>query len=212
MSIVYIFGDSITYGAWDIEKSGWMARLRLFFDDLQLNNPNYYGLFYNLGIPGETTVGLIKRFESETAARGREGEEVVFIFAYGANDAAFLSEENKFRVSKDDFRHNLSEVIKKASVITKKILLINILPVVEAKNISRNGKMRLNKYMQEYNCVVQELAIELNVHLIDTYSVFMKVGHEKLLASDDGLHPNERGHQLMFETIKPIVQEMIGWQ
>ncbi len=212
MAIIYAFGDSITYGAWDIKKSGWATQLRQFLDDLQEKNPDYYCLFYNLGIPGETTDGLVKRFENELTAREREGEEAVFIFAFGANDAAYLSNEKSLRVSKEDFKINLEKVIKKATVISKKILIVNILPVIEKMNSTpRNGKIRLNKYMDEYNYVLREMADQFKVRLIDVNSVFMKVGHENLFIKDDGLHPNDEGHRIMFETIKPIVQELIGW-
>ncbi len=213
MAIIYAFGDSITYGAWDISQSGWATRLRQFLDDFQEKNPDYYCLFYNLGIPGETTNGLVKRFENEVTAREREGEEAIFIFAFGANDAAYLSNDNKFRVSKEKFRMNLEQVIGKAVIISKKILIVNILPVVEKKNSTpRNGKIRLNKYMEEYNLVLQGLADQFKIQLIDVNSVFVKTGYEKLLIQDDGLHPNDEGHKIMFDTIILEVQKLIGWE
>lgn len=114
MTVIYAFGDSITYGAWGIQTSGWAALLRQYLDDLQEKNSNYYGLFYNLGIPGETTTGLLNRFDNEVKARIRVNDESVFIFAFGANDAVFLVSENKFRTSKDEFENNLSIVFEKA--------------------------------------------------------------------------------------------------
>ncbi|MBU6427091.1 SGNH/GDSL hydrolase family protein [Patescibacteria group bacterium] len=212
MAVIYAFGDSITYGAWDIKNSGWATRLRAYLDDIQEKNPNYYGLFYNLGIPGETTDGLVKRFENETNAREREGEEAVFIFAFGANDAAFLAAQNKFRVSKEDFWTNLETVIKKALDISKNILIVNILPVIEVMNRDRNGKTRSNKYMEEYNQVLKQLADQFGLRFVDAYSLFIETGHEKLFIQDDGLHPNDKGHELMFNAIRPVVQEMIGWK
>jgi lysophospholipase L1-like esterase len=213
MAIIYSFGDSITYGAWDVERSGWAARLRQYLDDLQEKNPDYYCLFYNLGIPGETTDGLVKRFENETNARKSEREEPVFIFAYGANDSAIHSVENKFRVSREAFKDNLKQTIKKASAFSEKILLVNIIPVDEKKNGVPGKKIvRLNKYMEEYNMVLRELADQFKLPLVDVYSIFMKAGHEKLLNVDDGLHPNAEGHQIMFEAIKPVVQKMLGWE
>lgn len=209
--VIYAFGDSITYGAWDIKQSGWATRLRQFLDDLQEKNPNYYGLFYNLGIPGETTNGLVKRFDNETNAREREGEEAVFIFAFGANDAAFVTTENAFRVSAEQFESNLEDVLKKARAISKKILVVNILPVVEAMNDGRNGKTRKNEYMMKYNKVLKDLSDKFGTEFVDAYSLFMNAGHESLFIPDDGLHPNEKGHELMFNAIRTVIQKMIGW-
>ena len=212
MAIIYAFGDSITYGAWGIKSSGWANLLRQHLDDLQEKNPEYYCLFYNLGIPGETTEGLLNRFDNETNARVKKNEESIFIFAFGANDAVFSTSENKFRVSKDEYENNLSKVLEKAGKISKKILLVNILPVVESMNNGRNGKTRNNQYMEEYNLILQKLANRFELKLVDVNSVFMKAGYEKLFVQEDGLHPNDEGHQLIFETIKPVLQEMIGWE
>ena len=209
--IIYAFGDSITYGAWDIKHSGWATRLRQFLDYLQEKNPKYYGLFYNLGIPGETTDGLVKRFENETNARGRKGEQALFIFAFGANDAAFVAAENAFRVSIEQFESNLENILKKAQSISRKILVVNILPVVEVMNNGRNGKTRKNEYMVKYNKVLKELSDKFSTEFVDAYSLFMNAGHESLFTLDDGLHPNEKGHELMFNAIRPAIQKMIGW-
>jgi acyl-CoA thioesterase I len=110
MAVIYCFGDSITYGAWDIKEGGWVTRLRNYFDELQLKDQTKYFLSYNLGIPGETTDGLVKRFEGELNAREREGEDAIFIFAFGANDSVFLPSKNGFRVSKNRFVSNLETV------------------------------------------------------------------------------------------------------
>ena len=35
---ILVFGDSITYGAWDKEKSGWVNRLRLALEKAKRQN------------------------------------------------------------------------------------------------------------------------------------------------------------------------------
>ena len=41
MGRILIFGDSITYGAWD-KEGGWVQRLRKFLDERNLTDPNFY--------------------------------------------------------------------------------------------------------------------------------------------------------------------------
>ena len=209
MAVIYAFGDSITYGAWDIEKSGWAARLRVFLDEKQQKDPSFYGLFYNLGIPGETTEGLIKRFVQETQARGRGGEEAIFIFAFGANDNAYLVSKERFRVPKETYISNLDEVITKAQVISPKIILLNITPVIdEANALPRNDKVRANSYVKEYNEALGTFAKEKGLPLVDVYSVFMNAGYESLF-DEDGLHPNAEGHRLIFKAVKPVIEKLL---
>jgi len=74
---ILIFGDSITYGAWD-KEGGWVRRLRKFLDE---NYEDY--LIYNLGISGNNTDDLIERFEFETKQRLKENDETIIIFAIG---------------------------------------------------------------------------------------------------------------------------------
>ncbi len=210
MAVIYAFGDSVTYGAWDVEKSGWATRLRVFLDEKQQKDPSLYYLLYNLGIPGETTEGLVKRFDHETQARRRGDEEVIFIFAFGANDNAYLVSKERFRISKEEYISNLNTVITKARVISPKILILNITPVIdEANALPRNDKVRSNKYVTEYNEALEIFAKEKDVTLVDVYSVFMKAGYESLF-DEDGLHPNTEGHQLIFKAVKSVVEKMLS--
>ena len=209
MAVIYAFGDSITYGAWDIEKSGWATRLRVFLDEKQQKDPSLYYLLYNLGIPGETTEGLVARFADETEARGRGNQEVIFIFAFGANDNAYLVSKERFRVPKETYISNLDDVITKAQAISSKIMLLNITPVIdEANALPRNDKVRANSYVKEYNEALEIFAKEKGLPLVDVYSVFMDAGYESLF-DEDGLHPNAEGHQLIFKAVKPVIEKLL---
>jgi lysophospholipase L1-like esterase len=213
MAVVYCFGDSITYGAWDIQGSGWVARLRRHLDELQEKDQSLYFLSYNLGIPGETTDGLVKRFQTEYLARAKEDgeEESVFFFAFGANDSVFFKSTNEFRVSKDRFVSNLQKVIDSAKSNSKKIALVNIAPADEAvcaERFKERDKVRLNKNVEDYNRLISEIAKTNGLSLVDVYSAFVETDYKKLL-SEDGLHPNEKGHQLIFEKVKVVLEKLI---
>ena len=58
MSVICIFGDSISWGAWDLEAGGWVNRLKLYFD----NQPDPQIRVYNLGISGDRVGDVLKRF------------------------------------------------------------------------------------------------------------------------------------------------------
>jgi lysophospholipase L1-like esterase len=212
MAVIYCFGDSITYGAWDIKNSGWVSRLRGYLDELQEKDQSLYFLSYNLGIPGETTDGLVKRFQTEYLARAKEDgeEESVFFFAFGANDSVFFKSTNEFRVSKDRFVSNLQKVIDSAKSNSKKIALVNIAPADEAVCAKNYGdrKLRLNKNVEAYNKLIENLAQINDCKLVDIYSAYISKSYKNLL-SEDGLHPNEKGHQLIFEKVREVIDHLI---
>ena len=77
-----IWGDSITSGANDYEKGGWINML-----NLSSKNNKEYTIIYNLGIEGDTSENLIKRFEVECKARKIN----VVLFAIGINDSLYIN-------------------------------------------------------------------------------------------------------------------------
>lgn len=213
MAQIFCFGDSITYGAWDIASSGWAQKLRMYLDKRQKEDSSLYFLTYNLGVPGETTNGLMNRFLSETKVRIREDrqEENIFIFAYGANDAAIMLNQNQFCVDAEDFKNNLENVVNQAKKFGNKILIINISPVNEelAANPVNRNKSRLNKYIEAYNKIIKEITDSKGAYLVDVNSAFMDNDYKSLF-SEDGLHPNEVGHQIMFNELLKIIKPIIG--
>jgi acyl-CoA thioesterase I len=213
MAVIYCFGDSITYGAWDIKNSGWSARLRDYLDDIQLKDPAKYFLSYNLGIPGETTDGLVQRFDIEFAARSKEeeGEESIFIFAFGANDSVFMPKAGTFKVPVERFVGQMERILDTATLHSKKILLLNITPADEAVCAERyagKDKQRLNKNVEMYNAALAELASKKNIPLVDVYSAYTSADPVTLL-SEDGLHPNEAGHKVIFEKVKAALDPLL---
>jgi len=59
---ICVFGASIAWGAWDPDGGGWVTRLRRYFEI------NDYDIeVYNLGVSGNTTKDLLKRFKTNVS-------------------------------------------------------------------------------------------------------------------------------------------------
>ena len=204
------------YGAWDIKKGGWANQLRGHLDELQAKNPDLYYLTYNLGVPGENSDGFLKRFETELAARAKGGRgpagpgEAIFIFAFGANDYTFIPSKNEFVISPEKFIANMQSAIDIAKKTSSKILFLNITPADEAicKKNYGDRKLRTNKNVEMYNSSLSDLAKNNNCQLVDVYSAFVSAGSANLL-SEDGLHPNDAGHAVIFEKVKEVLLKLI---
>jgi lysophospholipase L1-like esterase len=87
MQKIFIFGDSIAYGAWD-PAGGWVERLRQWLFVTTRDEYNLGTFLYNLSIVGDTTADLLKRFTPEIGAR--QSGDIIF-FAAGINDAQFVN-------------------------------------------------------------------------------------------------------------------------
>ncbi len=191
---ICIFGDSITYGAFDTEKGGWANRLHLYLD----SKNDFEDEVYNLGISGDHTEGLLERFDSE--AKSRESD--FLIFAIGMNDSQFVISENQNRVLLEKFEQNIKELISRARKITNKILFVGLTPVDEAKTVPipwDTDKMYKNEYVEKYNSKIKEICESEAVEFIDIFSDMIKENYTSMLV--DGLHPDAKGHEWLANRI-----------
>lgn len=199
------FGDSITFGEYDGVLGGWVDALKRYSYDKFYNEGSNEVNVFNLGIGGETTVGLLKRVEVEISARISVEENLIFFF-YGANDLAVKNGEEV--VSIEQFNQNLEKAINIAKKITEKVYLITILPISNKVEgvLSLAGKVRTSERVIMYNEAVRAVASRCKVELIDLYPLF--TDREELL-SKDGIHPNELGYGLISEVIKPYIDKYL---
>ena len=207
MAQILVFGDSITYGAWD-KEGGWVQRLRKFLDERNLTDSDFYCLVYNLGISGNNSEDLLERFKFETKQRLKENEETIIIFAIGINDSQFVHSEGNQRVPINKFKHNIQKLIKLARKFSSKIVFVGLTPVDETKttpipwNIDKSYK---NEYIEKYNGVIKKICEENKIYFIEIFEKLKNLNYQELL--EDGLHPNSKGHQKIFEIVKDFLIE-----
>jgi lysophospholipase L1-like esterase len=206
MARILVFGDSITYGAWDL-KGGWVQRLREFLDEKNLSDlDNADFSVYNLGISGDTTEDLLERFEFEAEKRMKEDDEMIFIFAIGINDSQFIHSLNSPKISVVKFQDNFQKFINFAQKFSQKIIFVGLTSVDEAKTIPWDiDKSYKNEHIKRYNQIIKQICEENKIHFIKLFDKFSKINYKKLLK--DGLHPNSEGHQKIFEIVRDFLEE-----
>jgi|WetSurMetagenome_2_1015567.scaffolds.fasta_scaffold09695_4 acyl-CoA thioesterase I len=197
--VICIFGDSITMGAWDLEKGGWANRLRLFIDTEQRSGRiKDYFTIYNLGVDGDTTAGLLQRFQAEAEFRNPS----IIIFAIGSNDSVFAKSKNEFLVPLDEFEKNIKELIDEAKNISQTVIFLSAGKVDEKKTTPLawvSNFYQENKNILLYNQKIKEAAEKNKIFYLDIFDSLS----EKYL--EDGIHPNAAGHEKMFVKIKDFL-------
>lgn len=125
MTNICVFGSSIAFGRWDTEFSGWVNRLRIFIEpDRKTKNK-----VFNLGVSGDTTERLLKRFEVEIKARGPN----VVMIGIGLNDSSFRISNNGPQVNQNDFKKNLEKLLQIARKYVDDIIFVGLTRVDEKK-------------------------------------------------------------------------------
>lgn len=208
MTRILVFGDSIACGAWDCEKGGWVNRLREFLDRKILVNRKFDYRVYNLGVSGDTTEDLLYRFEFEAKNRLKESEENVFIIAIGINDSLLLIDKKELITPSEKFRKNIQKLIKLSHKFTEKIIFVGLTPVVESKVNPLPWRKEVsykNEYIKKYNEIIKSVCKENDVKFIEIFEEWIKSDYKILL--EDGVHPNSKGHEKIFETVKDFLIE-----
>lgn len=196
---ILVFGDSITYGAWDKEKGGWVNRLRLVLEN---DNSNNYYMVFNLGISGDVTESIKNRFDNECKIRFNKNDNTIIIFSIGINDIQNLKDED--RVSLETFRNNIITLINSAKKYTDNILFIGLTKVDESKVTPlpwNKEKSYLNNKITIFDKELKNICLENNVDYLYIYDL---LEIEELF---DGLHPNNVGHQKICDKVKTKISK-----
>lgn len=186
-----IFGDSVTQATY--VKVGWVGLLKQFLEE------KYQGDFvnvFNLGVSGNTSEDILKRFEDESSVR----KPTEIIFAVGVNDSGYFGIHSKPIVEENKFASNLEELIKKAKKFAQKITFVGLVlgddSLLQPFPGSSTNKAYSRERVKVYDKIVKDVPEKNGCKFIYVMN--------KLDFGDfqDGLHPNEQGHKKMFEVIK----------
>lgn len=199
---ICVFGDSITWGASDNEKGGWVERLKSYYmknrDDLRIR-------VYNLGMSGDDTDDLLKRFESEATIR----KPNFIIFAIGINDSQYIWTKDNHRVSLDKFENNISELTKIARKITDKIMFIGLTRVDESRTMPtpwNTERYYDNESIEKYDAVIRKFSEKNRLDYISMKEII------KIADLEEGLHPNSEGHEKMFKAVLEAIDKSLRTQ
>lgn len=203
---ILVFGDSIANGAWDTE-GGWVDRLRReAHEELNKTRGGKKVQIYNLGIGGDTTDKLLKRIEPEATARIGAGWTNGIVIAVGTNDSRTI--DGKPEVSGETFTSNVRSLHEIAKQHANKVLFLGIPPAANSKIEFKNYVYSNNRIIK-FNNLLAETTEELGAEWLPLYEVFHDRKGESLFIHDL-LHPNNNGHQLIAEQVKPYIDKWAG--
>ncbi len=210
---ILFFGDSITQGFWDTQ-GGWVQRIRRHYDSqiipvLDTTADEIIPEFFNLGISGDTTRGLLARVEQETSTRAAAQGPIIVVVAIGTNDDVF--EHDRRWVPPEEFRDNLTKIVEKLQPLAANIVLVGNPACDETKTtpVSWGEYYYTNTELRRSEGTIKAVAEQFGlpfVPLFDRFSAARNSGQE-LLA--DGLHPNDAGHELIASLVLPELQTCI---
>ena len=191
--LVFVFGDSIAWGLYD-DRGGWVGRL--------WNGRSR--LVYNLGVDGETSEDISKRFIAEAKVRGANKNSII-VFAVGVNDSSHMN--GSHRVGLAEYVNNMEGMIDQAGEhFTKKIVCVGLAPIDESKTVPFILEKTLSFYSldrHEYGLALEKMCNRKNVTYVSLRDIKF---HDHL--SEDGVHPLSSGHAMIAERVLQVLSRL----
>lgn len=196
MKKILAFGDSISWGAFDYEKGGWVERLKTrYFNTYE----NGHGIgVYNLSVSSNNTTGVLDTLENDIKKFNEiESEDYIFLFSIGSNDPVYAGTREHVGVPFDTFRTNLKKIIEISKKYSKNIVFTGLAMVDESKTKpwSENEYWE-NDDLKRYNDEIENICKKRGLDFIPFWDVLTK---DNL---SDGLHPNSKGHEKIYKRVE----------
>ena len=208
------FGDSICVGQGVSIHKGWVTRLAAHITDF-CGNRGREILVLNASINGNTTRQALERMPYDIQSHGVD----FMIVQFGMNDCnCWQTDRGLPRVSLKAFGANLDEIITRAFAFgAKKIILNSNHPTTRDRENLPFTDITYQESNRRYNEAIRDIARTRKdgVMLNDIESHFenvlqagkVKSLHDLLL--EDGLHLSERGHQVYYDAVEPMIDRLL---
>ena len=198
---ILAFGASTCEGKGDPQGGGFVGRLKTWreIEDYQQN------YVYNLGISGNTSSDVLKRFLPEAKPRHPD----LVIFQFGGNDIRREgSGQAEIKISLAEYIDNVTQLIFQVKQISQ-VMFISSIPIDDSKTqpISWVPYYYAQKDVAIYALKLQEICAYHQVPYLDILNDWLKQDYLKYLHID-GLHPSVLGHQNIFEQLKTKLLEL----
>ena len=177
MRICFI-GDSFVSGAFDDECVGWVGRIAA-----AARHRKHDVSPYNLGVRGETSLQIARRWRAEAEVRQSPQQEGRLVFEFGVNDAREVNGKRQLEAAQS---LAAAREILSAAVTWKPTLMIGPPP---------GGDMARNERVKGLSQKIADLCAQLGVPYFDSYEAL--VASPTFIPSTkavDGTHPNAAGY------------------
>lgn len=204
---IVVFGDSTTAPRGTLNVYSNQLRDRL-------HAQGTLAKVINSGVGGNNTGHALKRLEHDVLNHDPD----IVIIQFGINDSAVDVWKSPPvvtpRISLDQYKENLRQMIKAIQTQGGKVILMTPNPMRWTPRLKElygappyqpEKEQGFNVLLVEYAAAAREISKTSEVSLIDVYAKFEEYGRSPDQSVDelllDGMHPNDVGHQLVTDLI-----------
>ncbi len=155
----------------------------------------------NRGVNGNRVWQMLDRFDSDITPLKPD----LMVIVAGTNDVWYHSKGQGTSI--DDFERDYRELIQRSKQASKDLLLITPHLIGEKTDGTNQYDAMLDGFVE----VIRQLAVQYQVPCLDARSAFLealtaaKATEPSGMFTDDGVHLNPQGQQLMAELLLPTL-------
>jgi lysophospholipase L1-like esterase len=205
MKQIFLFGASTIYGVGG--ASGGIGDILKSQLHRIMYGPDPKGEVYevyNFAKSGNTAQDVFASFPQQLNDYRRDCESIA-ILSVGINDTKAIDTPDNFACSPDDYKAEMSKLLKALIKKVDHVICIGFGVVDENKTnpklnpLTGRKSYYTNARIGEFNAVFEQLCHSLSISFvrIDENPTQWSGG----LRYQDGLHPNESGHQFIFDRV-----------
>ncbi len=209
MKQIFILGASFAYGV-GAEKTGWGDLVKQHYHNLMYSRGGVGEKYevYNFSKSGAATEFVLETFPEQLRQFGR-GDKIISIVSVGGNDSKAIGSPNNYVSTVEEYISKVKKLYDLLSKSSSKIIFVGDGFVDEAKTNPKispfdgSKSYFTNSRRTLFHSALKELCDNLKITFIDT-----PVAKEDWINNylyEDGLHPNQKGHDLIFNEIKNLL-------
>lgn len=205
MKQFFLLGASSVYGVGG-ENGGWGELFKQHIHQ-KMYGPNGEGEKYevfNFAKSGATVQFVLETFTEQIKNYGRDGE-IVCIISVGGNNSKAVNQPNNYVSTVEEYTQQMTSLINLLKQNSSQVVIVSNGFVDESKTNPKpspfdNSKSYFtNARRTQFQSTLMNLCNEMGVQFVDTDKSIEEWQANYLY--DDGLHPNAKGHQLIFQSI-----------
>ncbi len=192
--VICFIGDSLTQGIGDGLALGWVGRLAQACFAVGPERHQAFTLC-NLGLRGDSSVRIRARWREETDRRRRPGEDMAFVFSFGAADG-------KHKVPGDETLAASRAILTEAAGLGR-TLYVAPPPAHDPE---------WSAHIRSVGRQVSAICAELGVPASDFHAPLSASAEYMASLARDGIHPDAAGYARMAAILRawPPLMELLG--
>jgi lysophospholipase L1-like esterase len=213
MTQIFILGSSSVYGV-GAKNGGWADLIKRALHE-KMYSENGIGEkieIYNFGKSGATVNFVRDTFPQQLAMYGRGGK-IITIVSIGGNNAKAIGSPDAYVSTFEEYSQEMAELLDLLKKLSSHVIAVGGGFFDESKTNPRINPFSgskvyfTNERKQQFEAACQQLCEKKEIPFVK-----VSVTKEEWLRNyvfEDGLHPNQQGHQLICDAVLAVLSTYI---